>query len=206
MTRRKSSRPPAAALLLIDVINPFDFPGAAALYRRALPAARRLAALKRTLRARGVPAIYVNDNFGGWDLGFRELVDRLRGANGCGAPIIELLAPQAGDHFILKPKHSGFYGTSLELLLDHLGARVLVLTGFAANICVWFTANDAHMRGYRVVVARDCVASERSRDTTYVLEQMRRVMDAKTIAARDVSRVIGAPGTRAANVRSEITR
>jgi nicotinamidase-related amidase len=169
-----------AALLLIDVINPLDFVGGDQLYASALPAARRIAALKGMLRREGVPAVYVNDNFGCWDLGFRELVAlHLRSANR-GQPIIELLAPQAGDHFVLKPKHSGFYGTSLELLLTHLGARRLILTGFAANICVWFTANDAHMRGYRLMVPADCIAAEAADDTAYVLRQMQRVMDADT--------------------------
>ena len=169
-----------AALLLIDVINPLDFAGGAQLYANALPAARRIAALKGMLRRDGVPAVYVNDNFGCWDLGFRELVAlHLRTANR-GQPIIELLAPQPGDHFVLKPKHSGFYGTSLELLLTHLGARRLILTGFAANICVWLTANDAHMRGYRLIVPADCIAAEAADDTAYVLRQMQRVMDADT--------------------------
>ncbi|MDX2166627.1 MAG: isochorismatase family cysteine hydrolase [Deltaproteobacteria bacterium] len=189
---RESAPPPVAprpggrgggarsALLLIDVINPMQFDGGERLFAAALPAARNIAALKDALRRRALPTIYVNDNFGCWDLGFRELVAlHLRTANR-GQPIIELLAPQPGDHFILKPKHSGFYGTSLELLLQHLRVRRLLLAGFATNICVWFTANDAHMRGYELHVPADCVAAETPADTAYPLEQMRRVMGADT--------------------------
>lgn len=176
------------ALLLIDVINPMSFDGGEELYANALPAARQIATLKDALRRQGVPAIYVNDNFGCWDLGFRELVAlHLRTANR-GQPIIELLAPQSGDHFVLKPKHSAFYGTSLELLLHHLGARRLVFTGFAADICVWFSANDAHMRDYEVVVPEDCVASERASDAAFALAQMRRIMRADTRPAADLCR------------------
>ncbi len=180
--RAPSGDPPSskAALLLIDVINPLEFDGGDALFAQAIPAARRLALLKSELADQGVPVIYVNDNFGYWDLGFRELVALFERTANRGQPIIRLLPPAPGDFFILKPKHSGFYGTSLELLLDNLGARTLILTGFAANICVFFTANDAHMRGYRLIVPADCVASEQASDTTYVLDQMQRVMRADT--------------------------
>lgn len=166
------------ALLLIDVINPLDFPGGAQLLAQALPAARRIAALKAALRRRGVPAIYVNDNFACWALGFRELVARLRRRRCRGRPLIERLAPRADDLFVLKPMHSGFHGTSLEPLLRHLRARRLILTGFAADICVWLTANDAHMRGYRVVVPADCVAAEVAGDASHALAQMQRVLGA----------------------------
>jgi nicotinamidase-related amidase len=178
---------PRTALLLIDVINPMSFDGGDKLFASALPAARSIAGLKDALRRQGVPAIYVNDNFGCWDLGFRELVAlHLRTANR-GQPIIELLAPQSGDHFILKPKHSAFYGTSLELLLQHLEVRRLILTGFAADICVWFSANDAHMRDYELVVPSDCVAAERPADAAYALEHMRRIMNADTRPAEALS-------------------
>ena len=69
------------------------------------------------------------------------------------------LRPHDGDYFVLKPQHSAFYCTVLELLLEHLGTRTLVMAGFAANFCVLFTANDAHMRGFRLVVPADCTAS-----------------------------------------------
>ena len=178
--RSAEGDPPSAsvALLLIDVINPLEFEGGEALLKQALPAARRLAQLKSDLSDHRVPVVYVNDNFGYWDLGFRELVALFERTANRGQPLIRLLAPSPGDYFILKPKHSGFYGTSLELLLERFGARTLILTGFAANICVWFTANDAHMRGYRLIVPADCVASEQAADTKYVLDQMQRVMHA----------------------------
>jgi nicotinamidase-related amidase len=185
-----------AALLLIDVINPLDFDGGEALLRFALPAARTLAACKAWARERGVPAIYVNDNFGRWELGLRELAERELQAASRGRPIIELLAPDAGDLLVLKPKHSGFYGTSLSPLLEHLAVRRLILTGFAANICVWVTAIDAHMRGYDLLVPGDCVASESERDTAYALEHLRRVTGADTRPGAELRRsgaIAGAP-------------
>jgi nicotinamidase-related amidase len=166
------------AHLLIDIVNPFDFPGAEDLFAPALAAAQRIAALKRRLRAADVPTVYVNDNFGRWELGFRELVELYRTTRKSSAALLEHVAPSAGDHFILKPKHSGFYATSLEVLLARWGTRRLILTGIAGNICVMFTANDAHMRDFELVVPADCVASEDQAANDWALRQMRWVMDA----------------------------
>src|SRR5207248_2360578 len=107
-------------------------------------------ALKKRAKAAGIPAIYVNDNFGIWQSDFRSVVRHCLEDGVCGAPIARLLAPEADDYFVLKPKHSGFYSTTLDILLDYLGVRALILTGIAANICVLFTANDAYMRDFRL--------------------------------------------------------
>ena len=72
---------------------------------------------------------------------------------------MRLLGPQHDDYAVVKPKHSGFYATPLELLLTHLGARSLVLTGLAGDACVLLTAADAYLRAYRLFVPGDCVAS-----------------------------------------------
>ena len=175
---QRADRRHETAHLLIDVVNPFDFDGAEDLYPPALAAAQRIAALKRRLDAAGVPTVYVNDNFGHWELGFRELVDLLRKTRRQSADLLEYAAPAAGDHFILKPKHSGFFATSLEILLGRWKTRRLILTGIAGNICVMFTANDAHMRDYQLIVPSDCIASEDSADNEWALRQMQRVMDA----------------------------
>jgi nicotinamidase-related amidase len=81
---------------------------------------------------------------------------------------------------VLKPKHSGFYSTSLGLLLDHLGARTLILTGLLADMCVLFTAHDAYMRGYRILVPADCVAARKPADRVRSLGLMRRALGADT--------------------------
>jgi nicotinamidase-related amidase len=172
-------RPCSVALLLIDVINPMDFPGAEALVSPASKAAGSIARLKRRARDAGIPAIYVNDNFNCWHLGFRELADRFKARNVPGLPIIRLLDPELeSDYYILKPSHSGFFHTGLPVLLERLKVRTTVLTGFAADICVLFTANDAYMRGFHVVVPRDCVASESAADHDHALRHMARVLKA----------------------------
>ena len=131
----------AVALLIIDTINDLEFAGGEPLLRHALPMAHNIAALKRRARAAGIPAIYLNDNFGQWRSDFRSVVQRnLAGVRG--APMVRLLAPEPDDYFVLKPKHSGFFGTTLETLLRFIGARTLVLTGLTTEMCVLFTAND----------------------------------------------------------------
>jgi nicotinamidase-related amidase len=174
------------ALLLIDVVNPFDFPGAGRLLRHAAPVASRLAALKRRAAAAEVPSIYVNDNFGDWHNGFGHLVDRYRDPSAPGREFVARLAPEPRDYHVLKPRHSGFLSTSLDALLDRLGARTVVLTGVAAHICVLFTAIDAYMRGLEIVVASDCVAAEEPRQVRYALTQMREILKARVAPARSL--------------------
>src|SRR5947209_7067050 len=134
------------ALLLIDVINDLEFPEGDQLLRYALPMAKQIAALKRRAKEEEVPAIFVNDNFGRWRSDFHAQVEHCLQDGVRGKPIVELLRPEKDDYFVLKPKHSGFFSTTLDTLLEYLGAKSVILTGVAANICVLFTANDAYMR------------------------------------------------------------
>ncbi len=166
------------ALLLIDVINDLEFPRGGALLRNALPAARRIARLKRRCKSLGIPVIYVNDNFGRWRSEFSAVVRRCLGTPVRGQPVVRLVAPDPDDYAVVKPKHSGFYATPLELLLTHLGARTLILGGLAGDACVLLTAADAYLRGHRLFVPRDCVASAGRAANQRALVYMRRVLGA----------------------------
>lgn len=174
------------ALLLIDVINDLEFPEGDQLLAHGLPMAERIAALKHRARQSGVPAIYVNDNFGRWRSDFNAQVENCLEGGVRGEPIARLLQPEVDDYFVLKPKHSGFFSTTLDILLDYLGVHTLVLTGMAANICVLFTANDAYMRDLRLLVPEDCVASNTEHENRYALEQMQCVLKADTRASEYV--------------------
>jgi nicotinamidase-related amidase len=165
-------------LLLVDVMNDFDFPEAPKLLKHALPAARKLAALKKRLRARNIPAVYVNDNFGRWRSDFRAQVERCISDDAAGAAVARLLIPAEDDYFVLKPKHSGFYASSLDVLLKNFGAKKLIITGFAADICVLFTANDAYMRDFEVVVPADCTAAETTDAKRRACAEMKRFLRA----------------------------
>jgi nicotinamidase-related amidase len=164
-----------AALIIIDMINSFDFEGAAGMLGRALGAARAIRTLKLRAKRAGVPAVYVNDHFGRWRSDFHALLRRVTRAGCPGKRIAQLLVPDEDDYFVLKPKHSGFQFSALELLLEHLGARTLILTGVAGNFCVLFTAQDAYMHDYRLYVPRDCIASLTPADDRYALHHMARV-------------------------------
>lgn len=167
------------ALLLIDLINDFEFPRGDELYAQALPMAPRIASLRKRAAQEGIPAIYVNDNFGRWQSKFDQIVEHCLG-DVRGRPFVQQLVPGACDYFVLKPKHSGFYQTPLELLLKHLGAQRLILTGVSTNSCVLFTANDAYMRDMELIVPADCVAACNSQEHCFAMEQMKNMLKADT--------------------------
>ena len=166
------------ALLLIDVINDFDFPEAAQLVRHALPMAERIVVLKQRAKESGIPVVYVNDNFGRWRSDFAAQVTHCLSDNNPGKAVVTLLKPDRDDYFVLKPKHSGFFSTTLDTLLEYLGVTVVVLTGLATNICVLFTANDAYMRDLHIVVPADCVASNTREENDNALQQIKVVLKA----------------------------
>jgi nicotinamidase-related amidase len=174
------------ALLIIDMINAFEFEGAKRVLPRALAAAKAIAALKKRARKAGVPVVYVNDNFGRWRSDFRNLLERVRREGVPGKPIADLLVPDNQDYFVLKPKHSGFQFTALEILLEHLGAEALILTGVAGNFCVLFTAHDAYMRDYRLVVPSDCVASQTRTEDRWALAHLAKVTKADVKHSRSI--------------------
>jgi nicotinamidase-related amidase len=174
------------ALLMIDVINHFEFPRGDELFEQARPIAPRIAELKKRARQAGVPVIYVNDNFGRWRSNFQALLKHCLEDDVRGRPFVQQLAPDEHDYFVLKPKHSGFYQTPLELLLKHLGARRLILTGVSANSCVLFTADDAYMRDLELNVPPDCVASCTSKEQDFALNQMKGMLKADISLSHDI--------------------
>lgn len=168
------------ALLLVDVINDLEFPEGEQLLRHALPMAERIAALKKRLKKAGVPAVYVNDNFGRWQSNIDNILEHCLQDDVLGRPMVERLVPEEDDYFVLKPKHSAFFSTTLDTLLRYLGTRRLIITGVATNICILFTANDAYMRDFELVIPSDCVAANTLREHSWALEQMEQLLGADT--------------------------
>jgi nicotinamidase-related amidase len=165
-----------AALLLIDVINDFEFEKGEQLLKRAMPVGEQIESLKARAKRAGIPVIYVNDNFGKWQSDLNKIVSHCLDDGVRGEPFVKMVLPDEDDYFVLKPKHSGFYCTSLELVLEHLGSRSLILAGIAGNNCVLFTANDAYMRDFKLFVPADCVVSETEEENKYALKQMEKVL------------------------------
>jgi nicotinamidase-related amidase len=176
----------SVVLILIDLINDFEFDGADQMFKNTLAIAQPIARLKKNAKAAGIPVIYVNDNFGKWQSDFRKLVDHCLEDNVKGKPIAQLLKPDERDYFVLKPKHSAFYSTSLDLLLRYLKADTVILTGIAGNICVLFTASDAYMRDFHLLVPQDCIASETEADNQYALAYMSKILKADTRPSTDI--------------------
>lgn len=166
------------ALLLIDVINDFEFPDGQKLLASALPIAPRIRKLKARAREAGIPVIYANDNFGRWQSSFDQLFQHCLEPEIRGRSFVQQLAPDPQDYFVLKPKHSAFYQTPLDVLLKHLGTKRLILTGLCTNSCVLFTGQDAYMRDLELYVPSDCVSALTASDQQYALHQMQTVMKA----------------------------
>jgi nicotinamidase-related amidase len=174
------------ALLLVDVINDLEFPGGERLVRHTAALARCLTALRRRARRANVPCIYANDNFGRWRSDFTAQVEHCLSDGVRGGALARALKPTPEDYFVLKPKHSAFFQTCLGLLLEHLGVRTLLIGGISTDSCVSFTAHDAFLRGYSLIVLRDGCAAMDSRAHQTALAQMRRVLGAQVSACADV--------------------
>jgi nicotinamidase-related amidase len=167
------------ALIILDMITEMDFAGAKPLQRAAEEVAATILKLRDAADRAGFPVIYVNDNFGEWHSERYRLVERALASPGA-REFVARLAPRDGDYFVIKPQFSGFYATNLPVLLPKLGVDRLVLTGIAADICVLFTAADAHMRDYELWVPEDAVAAQTPERRNWALAIMKQSMGAET--------------------------
>lgn len=174
------------ALLLVDTINPFDFDGGTAFARKALRTATAILRLRERASAAGVPVIYVNDNLGRWRSDIGALVAWCSRPGSPGAAVVDMLKPRKSDYVILKASLSGFYDTALQTMLRLGDVRTVVLTGFATDNCVLFTAADAYMREYEVMVPRDCVAAKTAEAQRRALTMMKSLFDANTRASNRI--------------------
>jgi nicotinamidase-related amidase len=168
----------AVALLIIDVVNDLEFPDNKEILRSVVPMSDCLSKLKERTKKLRIPVIYVNDNFGKWRSDFRQQVNHCLRDEVSGKGLVEKLAPEARDYFVLKPKHSGFFSSTLEILLTYLETKTLILTGIAGDRCVLFTANDAFLRDYKLFVPADCVVSNHQKQNREALQLMKRVLKA----------------------------
>ncbi|WP_375270805.1 cysteine hydrolase family protein [Sphingomonas sp.] len=176
-----------AALLIIDMLNRFDFADSRPLVEAAHRAAGAVERLREQAHAADVPVIYVNDNYGDWQSTPDQLIEQLIDDNPEGCAIARRLAPGERDYFVIKPEFSGFYATNLPAILPRLGISRLILTGVAADICVLFTAADAHMREYDLWVPADAVAGISPERTAWAIDIMRDTLSAEVRATADLS-------------------
>jgi len=165
-------------LIILDLISDFDFKDGKRIAEAALPVAQRIARLKARAAQSGVPAVYVNDAVGRWRSDFPGMVRHCERERSRGRLVVNAIAPKPDDYCILKPKHSGFFATPLDTLLELLGAKRLILTGVSSNQCVLFTANDAYVRDLEVLIPRDCISARAAKDTRLALQYFKTVLGA----------------------------
>jgi nicotinamidase-related amidase len=171
-------------LLLIDLINPFDYPGGDMLLRHTKEIVPQVQSLKAAFAREKLATIYVNDNFGRWRSSFADTVKHCLERDG--KDIARALQPDETDYFVLKPHRSGFYGTPLELLLQKLGVRRVVCAGIATDMCVFATASDAQIRGFETLIASDCSAAMDPQRHERALEVMRQGLGALTMRGCEI--------------------
>jgi nicotinamidase-related amidase len=171
--------PVPVALLLIDVLTTFQFPDGDAILKGALAVRDALVRLKARARDVRIPVLYVNDNFGDWRSEKEVLMGRCLEAKG--AEFVRPLIPDSEDYFVLKPMHSAFYMTPLEVLLQHLQVETLILTGLTSNSCITVTAHDANMRGFDIYVPPDCSCARNVQEHAQALAQLEAMAGARVL-------------------------
>jgi nicotinamidase-related amidase len=170
-------------LLLIDVINDLNFPDNKDLIRRSVALAKSIARLKKRCQKLGIPAIYVNDNRGRWRSDSSAVLRHCLRRQSSGREMTKLLVPEPDDYIVLKPKHSPFYASPLQTILDYIGARVAIVTGVTTNACVLIAAGDLHVRDFRLFVPADCVAALTDSEQRRSLDVMKSSFDADTTSS-----------------------
>ena len=173
-------------LLLLDLISEYRFPDGRRVLRNLRPVLPPLMRLLASARAARRPVIYVNDIAGDWSLDRRAFLARCLDESAPGHTTVRMIEPRPAEHFLFKPRHSAFYQTSLEELLGDVGAEELVVAGVSSHQCVLFTAIDAHVRGFRLIAPRDCMAGPSVQDTRHALYVLEHGVQARTPLARSV--------------------
>ncbi|HEY4368705.1 MAG TPA: isochorismatase family cysteine hydrolase [Steroidobacteraceae bacterium] len=176
----------ATALVILDLISEYKFPHADDILKVAARVAGQVARLKQRVAAAALPVIYVNDTAGRWEGDQSAFVARCRADSAKGSAVVRLIEPTPADYFMFKPRHSGFYSTPLRHLLETLGTQTLILTGITSHQCVLFTAMDAYVRDYRLIVPSDCIGSASALHTRHALLVLQESLKAKTAVSASV--------------------
>jgi nicotinamidase-related amidase len=172
------------ALLLIDLVSQWNYADGKSLLRQTMPILPSLVRLRESAAAAHVPVIFVNDNFGQWRSDFRQVTAAARSSGPHAARIVDALQPGAEDYFVLKPRHSAFFATPLDLLLQELDADTLVLCGVAGDQCILASASEALLHRFRVIIPRDGIACATAQRSTAVLKHFHEAMDIPTPLSR----------------------
>jgi nicotinamidase-related amidase len=173
----------SSALVVIDMLNTYDFEDAEKLVPSAREVVPKISALVARAKDEDVPVIYVNDNYGDWNSSAEELLQRA--LEGKEPDLVEPLRPPDDAAFVIKARHTIFFGTPLDHLLASEGVDRLVLTGQVTEQCVFYSALDAHVRGIEVAVPADAVACINPDWAQATLDMMQGNMGADLTASAD---------------------
>jgi nicotinamidase-related amidase len=171
-------------VVVVDMLNPYEHDDADKLAESVAEAAPRIAELISRARAADVPVLYVNDNYGDWNTSCAELAERALA--GRRPELVEPLLPQPGDAFVIKARHSIFYSTPLEYLLQSMDVGRIVIAGQATEQCILYSALDGYVRHFSVAVPRDGVAHIHEHLARAAIEMMERNMHAEIATAGSV--------------------
>jgi nicotinamidase-related amidase len=175
---------PSVSLVLVDLINHFEFPDGKKLLRNAMRIVPPLTRLKRRAKSAGIPVIYVNDNFGHWRSDAKEVISYCTRAEALGRLFVTKFLPDGDDYIVLKPMHSAFFQTPLDTLLRFLGVSSIVLAGIATNSCIVYSGHDAKMRALPFVVASDCCAATTMQEHRQALQHVENITGAGVRASK----------------------
>jgi len=172
------------AVLVVDVLNTYEHPDAEVLVPNVEKIIEPLAELVRNAReSDDVDLIYVNDNYGDFTAQFSDIV---RAAlDGARPDLVKPIAPEEGSRLLTKVRHSAFYSTPLAYLLSRLDAKRVILTGQVTEQCILYSALDAYVRHFPVVIPRDAVAHIDAELGAAALKMMERNMSAELTTAAD---------------------
>ncbi|HEX2234103.1 MAG TPA: isochorismatase family cysteine hydrolase [Thermoleophilaceae bacterium] len=165
------------ALVVVDMLNPYDFEDAEKLAANVEPTIEPIRELLARSGDNDDEIIYVNDNYGDWNSSQEELTQRA--LDGECPDVVEPILPPDGSAFVLKARHSIFYGTPLDYLLHEREIDHLILAGQVTEQCILYSALDAHVRHYDVTVPRKAVAHIHEHLAEAALEMMERNMGAE---------------------------
>ncbi len=179
-----------SAVIVIDMLNRYEHEDADPLMESARQMVPHLSSLIADAREREIPVVYVNDNYQDWTAGRRELVAHALG--GRAPELVEPILPPDDAPFVVKARHSIFYGTQVEYLLRQQGIERLILTGQVTEQCVLYSALDGYVRHFEVVVAPDALAHIDAELAEAALRMMESNMRAHVIEARSVCQAVSA--------------
>lgn len=172
------------AVVIIDMMNTYQHPDAEDLIPNVAKIIDPLSDLVRRARESGdVDLVYVNDNYGDFTAQFSDIV---RSAlDGARPDLVKPIVPSGDCRVMTKVRHSAFYATALAYLLARLETQRLILTGQVTEQCILYTALDAYVRHFQVVIPTDAVAHIDADLGAAALKMMEQNMSAELTTAAD---------------------